>query len=650
MKGIGGSVFRPACIASILILVFALFSLIATHRTHAEKAAYLSPIALAADREGKTLYVAEATARSVAVFDIATEKVVKIIALHEQPSGLALSPDGVRLYVTCSTPKGTVAVINTETGKLERTVAVGHTPCSPVISLDGDTLFVCNRFDRTVSVIDCAEGKAVKTISMLREPIAAALTPDGKRLFVVNHLPSGEVIYDYVSDGGIMMIGSYLSTGYYSGTREKYAASCVVLVANTSNRKLEELIMLPSGSTGARGICISPDGRYVYVTHILARYRLPTTQLDRGWINTNALSVIDAAKMKLVATILLDDLDCGAANPWGVVCSTDGSYLCVSHAGSHEISIIDRTGLHERLDKLARREAVPCASQSLDAVSNDLTFLVGLRYRITLGGKGPRGMACVGTTVYAAEYFSDTIGIADIVPGGVSGVRSIALGSPKPLTPERAGEMYFNDADLCFQHWQSCASCHPDGRMDALNWDLLNDGIGNPKNTKSLLLSHRTPPVMITGIRRDAETAVRAGMKYIQFSMPEEDTAAAIDTYLRSLKPVPSPYLDNGRLSKVAKHGKAFFKRAGCDACHPSSIFTDLKQYDVGTGIGREQGVAFDTPTLVELWRTAPYLYDGRTDALYTILTDCNKKDMHGATSRLNNLDLYDLIEYLLSL
>ena len=645
-----GFAFRPRCITFIPVLVLVLLPLIAAHSVHAEKPLYLSPIALAADRDGKTLYVAEATARSVAVFDIATEVVVKVIPLKEQPTGVALSPDGARLYVTCSTPKGTVEIIDTKSGRLERTVTAGHTSCSPVVAPDGRTLYVCNRFDKTVYAIDCVTGRVTKSISVLREPVAAALTPDGKRLFIANHLPSGEVIYDYVSDGGIMMVGSYISTGYYSGTREKYAASCVVLVADTKRGKLDELIMLPTGSTGARGLCVSPDGRYVYVTHVLAHYQLPTTQLDRGWINTNALSIIDAVRMELVATILLDDLDRGAANPWGVVCSADGSYLCVSHAGTHEISVIDRGGLHERLDKLARGEAVPCAAKTLEDTPNDLTFLTGLRHRITLGGKGPRGLACIGTRVFAAEYFTDTVGIIDIETGGVGGARSVALGLSKPLTPKRAGELYFNDAGLCFQQWQSCASCHPDGRMDALNWDLLNDGVGNPKNTRSLLLSHRTPPVMITGIRRDAETAVRAGMKYIQFSMPEEDAAAAIDAYLGSLEPVRSPYLENGRLSKGARRGRAFFRRAGCSTCHPSPLFTDLKQYDVGAGAGRERGVAFDTPTLVELWRTAPYLYDGRTDGLYLILTNYNRKDMHGATSRLGNLDLYDLIEYLLSL
>ncbi len=52
---------------------------------------------------------------------------------------------------------------------------------------------------------------------------------------------------------------------------------------------------------------MSPDGKHVYVAHILARYQMPTTQLERGWMNTNALSIIDAEKKKLVNVILLDD-------------------------------------------------------------------------------------------------------------------------------------------------------------------------------------------------------------------------------------------------------------------------------------------------------------------------------------------------------
>jgi DNA-binding beta-propeller fold protein YncE len=65
---------------------------------------YLSPLTLVADNEGKTLYVAEATAKQVAVFNVTAGKVAKVISLPEQPSGLALAPDGSLLYVTTAGP------------------------------------------------------------------------------------------------------------------------------------------------------------------------------------------------------------------------------------------------------------------------------------------------------------------------------------------------------------------------------------------------------------------------------------------------------------------------------------------------------------------------------------------------------------------
>ena len=59
---------------------------------------------------------------------------------------------------------------------------------------------------------------------------------------------------------------------------------------------------------------------------------------------------------------------------------------------------------------------------------------------------------------------------------------------------------------------------------------------------------------------------------------------------------------------------------------------------------------AFDTPTLVELWRTAPYLHDGSAATVREVLIDRNKQDAHGKTSHLKPAEISDLVEYLLSL
>lgn len=76
--------------------------------------------------------------------------------------------------------------------------------------------------------------------------------------------------------------------------------------------------------------------------------------------------------------------------------------------------------------------------------------------------------------------------------------------------------------------------------MDAMNWDLMNDGIGNSKNCKVYYCLSHSPPAMISGIRASSYVAVRTGYKYIQFIDLPEEFATCVDEYL-SLKP-SSPF------------------------------------------------------------------------------------------------------------
>ena len=146
---------------------------------------------------------------------------------------------------------------------------------------------------------------------------------------------------------------------------------------------------------------------------------------------------------------------------------------------------------------------------------------------------------------------------------------------------------------------------------------------------------------------------VRAGLRHILFTVQPSGVAEAIDEYLKSLKPVPSPHLVKGQLSPAARRGEKLFrsKETGCMQCHPPPLFTSLKSYDVGTrGPLDDEADTFDTPTLIELWRTAPYLHDGSAATLRDLLTLANQNDRHGKTSHLSADQIMDLCEYLLSL
>jgi YVTN family beta-propeller protein len=594
--------------------------------------AWLNATALVVSHDGATLYICCATAEEIAFFDIASGRVTSTVSLGAQPSGLALSADGSRLYITCASPSSHVYMLDTVRRQVVRTLPAGHTAMAPVLTRDGRTLFVCNRFDNDVSVFDLAHKKQVKRITVEREPVAADVTTDGKYLLVANHLPKGRADANFLA--------------------------AVVSVIDVATRLVIKEIQLPNGSGSLHDIRVSPDGKYAVVTHLVARYtRLPTRPTG-GWMHGNAITIIDLAKMGVVHTVLLDDAYSGAGNPWGLAWSADSKTLVVTHAGTHEVSVIDFPGLIDRLSLPAPPDPVngpdSTAADGQAGQEKYPSFFVGPRERIKLpdGDLGPRAAVVSGDKIYVANYFSDTITRIDFGKTPHPKAESIPLGPKREMNIVRKGEFYFHDADLCYQGWQSCSSCHPgDARVDGFNWDLLNDGIGNPKNTRSLLLAHKTPPSMSLGVRENAEAAVRAGIQHMLFTEQPEEVATAIDEYLKSLEPVPSPYLKEGQLSESAQRGKLLFTKAGCVGCHPPPLYTDLYSHDVGTCASFDKpSDRFYPPTLVELWRTAPYLHDGSAATVRDILTTCNHHDHHGKTSALSPGELDDLCNFLLSL
>lgn len=600
----------------------------------ADGSAWLGPELVVASADGKVLYVSCLDARLIQVVDPATGQVAKAWPMPGVPTGMALSADGAKLYVTCGGPQSTIQILDTASGQTVATLPAGHTARGPALTPDGKRLYVCNRFNNCVAVFDLDAGKDVAHVPTIREPYDAVVTPDGKTAFVADHLPLD------VSDG--------------------YDVAAHVTAIDVASGQTSDIRLL-NGSSGLRDICVSPDGKYVFVAHVLARYQMPTTQLERGWMNTNALTIIDAAEKKLVNTVLLDDVDLGAANPWGVTVSPDGKWICVAHAGTKEMSVIDSAKLLEKVLGMPKTIEEAKAQGRYDTtglyasivaadVPNDLAYLVDLRKRVPLEGEGARGVAVAGGKAFAAMYFSDKLGVVDLTAEPPRRSGTLALGPDPVMTVQRRGEMLFNSADLCFQHWQSCGSCHPDARIDGFNWDLMNDGLGNPKNVKNMLLAHQTPPSMASGVRSGGEEAVRAGIRHIQFAVRPEEDSLAIDEYLKALQPVPSPYLVGGQLSESAQRGKALFEseQVGCVKCHPAPLYTDLQMHDVKSRGRFDRRDDFDTPTLIEVWRTAPYMHDGHWVTIQQLFTE--GKHGHKGLEGLSEQQFNDLVEFVLSL
>ena len=595
----------------------------------------LAPIALAPLSEGQ-LAVLNSLERLFLVVDGTSGKQARWMEIPAEGSGLAV--DGQIAYVTTSEPAGRLLVIDWQQGEVVRQWRVGHMPTAPVLCSDGQVLYLANRFENRVRSIDLETGEQ-RTVDVVREPVALGLSARGDRLFVANHLPE---VRPFLDDENPVIVSE-------------------VSVVDTERMQVVCSIELPNGSQGLRGLAVSPDGRFVAVTHVMSNFVVPTMEVAGGAMNRNAVSLVTTDDPALHATVILDEPRRGAANPWGVCFSPDGGSLVVAHAGTHELSVIDFPALLRRI----------ASHRSTGDLFDDEAFVLleGIRQRIRLPVAGPRAVCCDGGTIFVAGYFSDNLAAVNL-RSNPPAVRQIDLGQGAKPSLARRGEQYFNDATLCFQEWQSCATCHPDGRADALYWDLLNDGIGNTKNTKSLLMAPLTPPVMWRGVRRDAGMAVESGIRHIQFARPSPEQAEAIERYLLEMKTTPSPELNanvlespktddascakchrpgvpRGILSAAGRRGKALFEgKAGCVACHPHPWFTTRETVDGGLGTG----VEYDVPSLVEAWRSAPYLHHGDGLSLEETIVDFNLLGRRGNTADLSPAELADLLVYLKSL
>ncbi len=529
-------------------------------------------------------------------------KLLRSYPVNETPTGILL--DGDKAYVTTFETEGKLQVLSLASGEVEAAITTGSGACHPMFGADKNFVYVCNQFEGSVSEVDLSGRKVSRKVKVLREPKSAVFSKDGKYMYVTNFLPAQRADVDYV-------------------------AACVSVVEMEGFTKVKD-IKLANGSNALRGICIAPDGKYVYVSHNLGRFAVPTSQLQQGWMNTSAFSVIDADKQEFVGAVVVDEPERGAAGIWSIACDNDNIYI--SHSGTHEVSVIDHPALREKFDAYPNKAML----------DYDLNFLYGIRERISLQGNGPRCMTLAGGKLFIPTYFADVLNVMDT---DTREITAVELNPGRTESDINKGEKYFNDASHCFQNWQSCNGCHPgDARTDGMNWDLMNDGVGNPKNCKSMLFSHVTPPNMISGIRAHAEAAVRAGYNFIQFFDVSEEDAVCVDEYLKSLRPVPSPYLVNGELSDLAKEGRKVFDKLKCGECHSGPYYTDMKYHRIGEDVEFEKG--WDTPTLREVWRTAPYLFDGRAATMEEVF----EVHKHGIDKKVSKKDIEALVEYVNSL
>lgn len=574
---------------------------------------YFSPQTTAVSADGKWLYVGGTTDEAIYQYSTADNSLQKVYETGAPVNTLTVSGD--KVYAGVGKLGGKLLILSSDL-KEEGSVTVGHTPNDVVIS--GTTAYVANRFSGTVSVVDLSAKKETKEIAVSREPMAMALV--GTDLYVACHLPEDNALAESVSSR--------------------------INVINTATGECKDSIALCNGAVNVKDIVATPDGSKLYVSHTVGRYTYPTTQLDGGWIYTNAVSLIDSATKKASYAFLLDNLEYGAGNPWGMTMDTEGKNLYIAISGSNELMKVDLTTLDALVAKVGKSDP---NVRYLEEIVNYIPFATTCKTRIELGGEGVRSVTFANNKVYCGQYFSGDVAVVNVADAKMKLDGTMTPGKQPEANAIRAGEALWYDSTICYQNWQSCASCHPDGRADGLNWDNLNDGVGVSKQAKSMLYSLRTPPVMVTGIRPNGEAAIAAGLKYICFNADTEGIVENITAYLTAMLPEQSPYLnDDGTLTESATRGKKLFSDYGCVTCHPAPLYTDMLYHP---SVDLESDPAWeyrdmDTSSLVEVWRTYPWGYIGG----HTDMVEYVKNAITKSGKTISDADAADLANFVLSI
>jgi YVTN family beta-propeller protein len=134
-----------------------------------------TPIGVAVSPDGTKVYVTNNQSGSVSVVDTVTNTVIATIATPSLPFGIALNLAGTVAYVTAS--GGSLVVIDTLALAVTATIVVGGDTYFPRVDPTGSSVCVPTSTGNTVVVVSTASNTVVSTITGFSDARAIAFGP-----------------------------------------------------------------------------------------------------------------------------------------------------------------------------------------------------------------------------------------------------------------------------------------------------------------------------------------------------------------------------------------------------------------------------------------------------------------------------------------
>ncbi len=592
---------------------------------------YVSPYNLEISKDGSRLYVVGQETNELVVVDPASSRILEKIQVGERPHSVVLSQDGKTAFVSNQWADN-IYQIDLTGSRIMDTLSGGAGPAGMVISPDGQYLYVVNSYSSDISVYQLDNHQEKRRLKAGNNPVSIAMAPDGSEI--------------YVSSRRSVPVPHFTSP------------MTEMTVAGTKYQRVTDRKMWKDAYI-MENVAVTPSGDMAITTLIRPKNLIPAVQIERGWMMTQGIGIIERKENGRMIQLLTDEPNQYYSDPFDIVISPDGKRAYVSQAGVDMISVLDLEEVRKMLAEIPDEE--------LETYANYL----GTASRIVVAriptGANPKGMVLSpdGKTLYVAERLNDRIAV--INTGSLVTENSIDLEGPRRLTVNRQGRQVFNKSGGTFQNQYACYTCHPDSHEDGLVYNMAGKDMGrNLANVQTLRDIGDIPPYKWNG--KNQTIYKQDGMRFSTiltrteaFSYDELDALVAfLETGIQN--PPNLRYNPNGELTEAQQRGKEIFYRdvdnfgneipekSRCYICHPPPYFTNLQLEDVGTLADTDDPMKFDVPQLNNVYESPPYLHDGKAATLEEIWTKYGGEDLHGVANDMRKDQLNDLVEYLKSL
>lgn len=228
---------------------------------------------IALSDDGRRLYAATVSSEngrdnSLAVIDAPDNRVLGYVEIDGSPNGVAISPNGERVYVTDEVNDELIVIDPSDRIVLE-TIRVGDNPSGVAISRNGQIAFVASANGDSLGIVDLENSRQIDAIPVGEDPRDVTLTPDGSEVFVADRYePSVTAIYTATLTvrGTVAFAGSEAPSRIAMDPSGPFAYVAVdgrsLAVINRTSLRIAFNIPLP----GVYDVDLSPDGQLALAT------------------------------------------------------------------------------------------------------------------------------------------------------------------------------------------------------------------------------------------------------------------------------------------------------------------------------------------------------------------------------------------------